>query len=92
MNYVFLGIWGMAAFTQLLATFGVMTDINLMVWLYVVGLLGGLATGVTGVFYFLAYDTAYTNKEDTSNTSLVIIASRIVFNEVWAEVVEFGIK
>ena len=59
MSYVTLSVWGLAAITQLLATFGIMADINLLVWMYVVFFVGMLATGVTGAFYSLGYDKAY---------------------------------
>jgi len=83
MNYVELGVWGVAAVTQLLATFGMMNDINLLVWMYVVGVVGGLATGLMGIFYELAYDTAYTNSEDTSKTTAVRTAAAAVYASVW---------
>ena len=83
MNYVELGVWGVAAVTQLLATFGMMNDINLLVWMYVVGVVGGLTTGLMGIFYELAYDTAYTNMEDTSKTTAVRTAATAVYASVW---------
>ena len=51
--------------------------------MYVVGVVGGLATGVMGIFYELAYDTAYTNMEDTSKTTAVRTAATAVYASVW---------
>ena len=83
MNYVLLGVWGVAAITQLLATFGIANDLNLMVWMYLVGVVGGISTAVMGAFYELAYDTAYTNMEDTSKTTAVRTAAASVYGSVW---------
>lgn len=55
-NYGMLGLFGIAFITQLLATFGIMTDINLLVWMMVVPL-GGLLLELTLVILsFLAYN------------------------------------
>jgi len=62
-NYGGLGIWGIAALTQLLATFGIMVGINMMVWGMLVpmgGLLIELAYLVLG---FLAYDQFFKQSE-----------------------------
>ena len=83
MNYVSLGVWGLAALTQLFSVLGFAADINLLVWMYVVFLLGGLATGLTGAFYSLAYDKAYEESNDTSNSASVISAASSVFSAVW---------
>ena len=83
MNYISLGVWGTAALTQLFATLGFMADINLLVWMYVVFLLGMLAAGITGAFYSLAYDKAYSVANDTSSSAAVISAANAVFTAVW---------
>lgn len=55
-NFGVLGIFGIAFLTQLLATFGIMVDINLLVWMMVVPL-GGLILELTvAVLSFLAYN------------------------------------
>ena len=55
-NFGVLGIFGIAFITQLLATFGIMVGINMLVWGMVVPL-GGLALEVAiGVLSFLAYN------------------------------------
>ena len=51
-----LAVWGTAALTQLLATFGIMVGINLMVWNTVVPMLGGLLELAVAVIAFLAYN------------------------------------
>ena len=54
--YTGLGIWGLAAMTQLLATFGIMVGINMLVWSTLLPLVeGGLAIAVAALSY-LAYD------------------------------------
>jgi hypothetical protein len=51
-----LGVWGTAFITQLLATFGIMVGINMMVWGMVLPLVGGLLELTIAVLGFLAYN------------------------------------
>ena len=55
-NFGVLGIFGIAFITQLLATFGIMVDINLLVWMMVVPLGGMLIELTVAVLSFLAYN------------------------------------
>lgn len=51
-----MALWGTAAFTQLLAIFGIMTGINLMVWGTLVPMVGGLLTMTVAVIGIIAYN------------------------------------
>ena len=55
-SYGGLGLWGTAALTQLLATFGIMTGINMMVWGTLVPMVGGLLTMTVAVIGMIAYN------------------------------------
>ena len=67
-GYFWLGAFGIATITQLLAMYGVANGINLGVWIYGLEMFGGLVGLVTSIMMFLGYDKAYTvaNDEDTS--------------------------
>ena len=91
MAYVNLAVWGVAALTQLLATFGIMTDINLLVWMYGVFLVGMISTAITGLLYGYAFDSAWTNYYDLTLSTAVRNASGTVFSAVWSEMLEFSI-
>jgi hypothetical protein len=51
-----LAMWGPAALTQLLATFGIMVGINMLVWGMVLPLLGLIVELGIGVLGFMAYN------------------------------------
>jgi len=51
-----MALWGTAAFTQLLAIFGIMTGINVMVWGTLVPMVGGLLTMTVAVIGIIAYN------------------------------------
>ena len=55
-GYGVMGVWGLAALTQLLATFGIMVGINMMVWGTVLPLVGGLVELGAMVLAFMAYN------------------------------------
>ena len=62
-NFGGLGVWGLAALTQLLATMGIMAGINMMVWGYVVGYVGGLVNVAAMVVGYMAYDQFFKQSE-----------------------------
>ena len=73
-SYGGLGLWGIAAFTQLLATFGIMTGVNFMVWGMLVptgGMLLELAMAVLG---FLAYNQFFDQYEANNATAYSYMA------------------
>lgn len=57
--------WGVLAITQILATFGIAVEINMMLWSYLT-----IAIAVTNMLanlsYFIAYDTASTDEGKSS--------------------------
>lgn len=58
-NYAGLGIWGIAFITQSLSFAGLLAEINVMTWTYLVGLIGTIIGVVYNVFYFLALWSLY---------------------------------
>ena len=62
-GYGVMGVWGLAALTQLLATFGVMVGINMMVWGTVVPMVGGLVELASMAIAFMAYDQFFKQSE-----------------------------
>jgi len=55
-NYTNMVVYGVAFITQLIALFGILGDINMLVWVWGVMVVGGLAELVGGLFYWMAYD------------------------------------
>ena len=49
-----LGIWGIAFLSQLFSLLGVAGELNMLVWYWIVGILGGMTVLTVGAFYFLA--------------------------------------
>jgi len=58
-----MAVWGLAAFTQLLATFGIMVGVNMMVWGMVVPYVGGAVEMASMVLAFLAYNQFFDQSE-----------------------------
>ena len=74
-NYGGLVIWGIASLTQLLATFGIMVGINMMVWGMVVPM-GGLVIELAYlVLGFLAYDQFFKQYEASNATAYSYMAT-----------------
>merc|ERR1719216_848313 len=46
-QYYFLGMGSLAAFTQLLSIFGIGSGINLLVWMFGLGAIGGIVMAVS---------------------------------------------
>jgi hypothetical protein len=55
-HYGGLGLWGIAFLTQLLATFGIMVSINLLVWGMILPLVGMIMELTIMVLAFMAYN------------------------------------
>ena len=64
-----MALWGTAAFTQLLATFGIMTGINMMVWGTLVPMVGGLLTMTVAVIGMIAYNQFWDQWQNQSNST-----------------------
>ena len=54
-----IGIWSLAATTQLLSLFGIAPDVNMMVWQYGVGVGTDLVFLTYAVLEFIAYENAF---------------------------------
>lgn len=57
-NYGAMAFWGIAALTQLLSNFGILVDINMMVWWY-----GGLYLMVVNMASMVLWMMAYFSVE-----------------------------
>jgi hypothetical protein len=68
-GYGTMAIFGVATITQLLSNFGILADINLMVWVYGVFMGATALGGVTQLLNFFAMNLAYNMQEDSSSTS-----------------------
>ena len=73
-TYGGLGVFGIASVTQLLATFGIMTGINMMVWGTVVPMGGMLIELVYGVIGFLAYNQFFEQYEASNSSAYTFMA------------------
>jgi len=68
-DFGMLGIFGVAFVTEILATFGIAPELNVMVWAFGVGL-GGLIVGLTyNIMMFLAINTVYGINSNTSKVA-----------------------
>lgn len=68
-DYSMLGIWGVAFIFEIIATFGILNEINVMVWAFGVGL-GGLLISLTyNILMFIAITTAQGINGDSSKTA-----------------------
>jgi len=65
-DFGMIGIFGVAFVTEILATFGIAPELNVMVWAFGVGL-GGLVIGLTyNIMMFMAINTAYGVNSDAT--------------------------
>jgi hypothetical protein len=74
-TYGGLAVWGTAAFTQLLATFGIMVGINMMVWGMLVPTGGMLLELGLAVLGFLAYNQFFEQYEANNSTAYAYMAT-----------------
>ena len=74
-TYGGLAIWGTAALTQLLATFGIMVGINMMVWGMLVPTGGMLLELGLAVLGFLAYNQFFEQYEASNATAAAYMAT-----------------
>ena len=74
-TYGGLAIWGTAALTQLLATFGIMVGINMMVWGMLVPTGGMLLELGLAVLGFMAYNQFFEQYEASNATAAAYMAT-----------------
>lgn len=77
-QYYFLGMGSLAAFTQLLAIFGVGAALNMMVWIIGMGAIGGIVMAISGGLSSYGYDKAYTVVYDSNSTVAEMTAADAV--------------
>ena len=58
-GYGLLSLYGLCSLTQLLSTFGIAAELNIIVWWFGLGLLGFLLVTVAAVLEFIAYNECY---------------------------------
>ena len=86
-NYFYLGMGGLAFFTQLLTLFGIGAEVNLFVWTVGVTMLGGVAAAVSGGLAAYGYDLAYQMTVDSSASAANITAASSVMSSIETETV-----
>lgn len=59
-----VGLWTLAFISQLLASFGVLIDFNVIVWVWFIIVLGSVASISAFVFKFIAFESAWKNLDD----------------------------
>ena len=77
-SYFWLGAFGIATVTQLLAFFGIANSVNLAVWIYGLEVVGGIVGLATSLAMLLGYDTAYTIANDDSESASDIAKAETV--------------
>ena len=77
-SYFWLGAFGLATLTQLLAFFGVANEINIAVWIYGLEMVGGVVGMVTSIAMALGYNAAYDVANDDSNSASDILKAQTV--------------
>jgi hypothetical protein len=91
-GYYFLAAFSIAFTTQLLSMFGIANEINLYVWMGLLGGLGGLVEMVAGLLSWYAYDEAYVMGEDADSTSAELVAAYAVMAAIKEETMMAGIN
>ena len=79
-QYFFLGMGSLAAFTQLLSIFGIAPTLNLAVWMFGLGAIGGIVMGVSSALAGWGYDKAYEKTiADDSTAAEITAAEALLF-------------
>lgn len=84
-SYFWLGAFSTAAITQLLAIFGIANGINLLVWMILLGGIGGLVNLVTSIIAMMGYDKAYTVTVDADSSAADITTAAAVMSYIKTE-------
>lgn len=64
-----LGLMSILSITQLLSMLGIAVEINLIMWLLVMPVVGGLVGLVNMIFMGLGYDNAYSISQKPTDTN-----------------------
>ena len=80
-QYTDLSVWGVLFIFQLLSTFGVLSGLNVVIWMWA-GAIAGLIYMVTHIFRFMAYDAVAKSDSDVSGAEA--IASAIEMDTMYA--------
>ena len=67
--YTTLALMSIASITQLLSMLGMAVEINLIVWLLVIPVVGGLVGLVSTILMSLGYDNAYSTSQKAGDTN-----------------------
>lgn len=81
-DFGMLGIFGVAFVTEILATFGIAPELNVMVWAFGVGL-GGLVIGLTyNIMMFMAINTCYGINSDSAKAMTTGIPAGLLMQQI----------
>ena len=78
-NIGMIGIWGWATLFQLLSIFGILADINVLVWMYGVPLGSFLVIGLYSLLNLFGSYTAYNNASVSGASQFVGILGNELF-------------
>ena len=84
-QYFWLGMGSLAIFTQFLSLFGSANSLNVFVWMYGVGSLGGIVSAVSVVLAYYSYDKAYEMSISPNATSAENTAANSVISDIKSE-------
>ena len=98
MIYVYYNaiVWFTAFILQILATFGIAVEINILVWQYGVLMGGSAIAWISWIFYVIAYDRDYSLISDATYSSAALFSTneissniqKLILDEVkkWADI------
>ena len=86
-GYAGFSIWAMLAFMQILASFGLLGAINMMVW-YWSAVLGSVSMLAVFVFRIMAYEDGYKFITDSSSSPATITNGELLWQAIKADVSE----
>lgn len=91
-SYYFLAAFGIAFITQLLSMFGIANEVNLYVWMGLLGGLGGLVEMVSGLLLWYAYDEAHVMYYEDDSTTAEVTAAAVVMGAIKEEMMMGAIE
>ena len=81
----------LAFFTQFLSLFGIANSLNVFIWMFGMGTLGGLVTAVSAILAYYGYDQAYQTSVDSNATSAETTAAESLILDLKMEMVFNGV-
>lgn len=87
-GYFWMAALSVASITQILAIFGIANEINLMVWIYGLEMVGGIVSFISMIVMWYAYDSAYAVSVDSSKTAAEQLQGEAVMLGIWMDFVK----